>query len=280
MRTLLKTGFALLLLAFVLIGLTFSMLRAQGVNTRGQVAGRELATETRTVAATVTEIDMSGAIDLTLRQGAVPSLTVRGEQRLLGNVDTNQDGDTLQIAVKGMLLHKRLPLQVTLVLPSIASVRIKGNGDSTINGFSGERLDVVLDGSGGVKFNGRFKEVNAQLRGSGEMEVNGGASEKVEVALAGSGQMTVVGSCEKFKVSLSGSGALDAQHLAAEAAALQLHGSGTASVQATKSADVTVHGSGDVSVFGNPGKRDVSRTGSGNVTFRERASSNQPKEDR
>ena len=267
MRTLFKTGFGLLLLAFVLIGLTFSMLRTQGVNTRGQSAGRELASETRTVAASVTEIDVNGAIDLTLRQGALPSMTVRGEQRLLGNVDTNQDANTLQIAVKGMLLHKRLPLQVILVLPAIDSVRIKGSGDSTINGFSGEHLDVLLDGSGLVKFNGRFKDVNAQVRGSGEMEVNGGASENVDVALAGSGQMTVVGSCKQFKASQTGSGTLDAEHLAAEAAVVELHGSGNASVQAIKSVQVTLRGSGDVSVLGSPAERVVSRTGSGDVTF-------------
>ena len=268
MRTLIKIGSALLLLAFVLIGLTFSMLRAEGVNTRGQIEGRELASETRTVPPTINQIDLNGAIDMTLRQGAVPSLTVRGEQRLLGNVDTTQDGNTLLISVKGMLLHKRLPLQVILVLPSVDQVRIKGSGDSTINGFSGERLDVQLAGSGTIKFNGRFKDVNAQVRGSGEMEMNGGASDKVEVDLAGSGQITVVGSCKQFKASQTGTGELDAEHLAAEDALVDVRGSGTSVVQAIKSADVTLHGSGDVSVVGNPGQRLVSRTGSGAVNFK------------
>lgn len=267
MRSLVKIGFGLLLLAFVLIGLTFAMLRTQGVNTRGHGEGRQLASENRPVNASVTEIDMAGAIDLTLRQGAVASMTVRGEQRLLGNVDTVQDGNELQIGVKGMLLHKRLPLQVVLTLPSIDTLRIRGSGDSTINGFSGDRIDVQLDGSGSVKFNGRFKEVNAVVRGSGDMEMNGGASDKVEVALAGSGGMTVVGSCRQFKANQTGSGALDAEHLAAEAALVTLRGSGNSVVQAIISADVTVRGSGDVKVLGNPAERAISRTGSGSVSF-------------
>ena len=269
MRMLLKTGLGLLMLAFVLIGLTFSMLRAQGVNTRNHNVGRELASETRTVSAAVTQIDMNGAIDLTLRQGAVPSLTVRGEERLLGNIVTTQTGTTLQIGVQGMLLHKRLPLQVVLVLPAIDTVHIKGNGDSTVNGFSGEQLDLQLDGSGSVKFNGRYKEVNAQLRGSGDMEMNGGASERVEVALSGSGDLTVVGSSKQFTASLMGSGDLDAEHLAAEAASVELRGSGTSVVQASKSVEVTLRGSGDVRVLGDPGQRVVSRTGSGEVNFTE-----------
>ncbi len=269
MRTLIKIGSGLLLLAVVLIGLTFIMLRSEGVNTRHQTEGRELASETRPVSAEVTEIELTGAIDMTLRQGAVPSMTVRGEKRLLGNVDTYLKGESLQIGIKGMLLHKRLPLQVVLVLPSIDTVRIKGSGDSTVNGFSGDKLDVQLDGSGSVKFNGRFREVSAQVRGSGEMEMNGGASDKVEVALAGSGEMTVVGSCKQFTANQTGSGELDAEHLAAETASLELRGSGTSVVQASKSADVTVRGSGDVQVLGNPAERTVSRTGSGGVNFTE-----------
>lgn len=267
MRILFKIGAALLVLACLLIALTFSMLRAQGVNTRTHTEGRELASQTRPVSAAVTQIDLSGAIDLTLRQGAVPSMTVRGEQRLLANIDTMQDSNTLQIGVKGMLLHKRQPLQVILVLPAIDTLRIRGNGDSTINGFSGERMDIQLSGSGNVKFNGRYKDINAQVRGSGEMEMNGGASDKVEVALAGSGGMTVVGSCRQFKANQTGSGALDAEHLAAEAALVTLRGSGNSVVQAIISADVTVRGSGDVRVLGNPAERVVSRTGSGDVSF-------------
>jgi hypothetical protein len=267
MRTLLKIGSGLLLLALVLIGLSFSFLRTQGVNTRNQTAGRDLTSETRPVSDAITEVKLDGAIDMTLRQGAVPSLTVRGEERLLGNIDTVQKGNTLEISVKGMLLHKRLPLQVVLVLPSVDTVRIRGSGDSTVNGFSGERLDVQLDGSGSIKFNGRFKDVNAQLRGTGDMEMNGGASDKVELTLSGSGDVTVVGSCKEFKASQNGSGELDAEHLAADAASVELNGSGSSVVQVLKRADVSVHGSGQVKVLGNPAERAVSRTGSGSVSF-------------
>jgi hypothetical protein len=125
---------------------------------------------------------------------------VRGEQRMLGNVETTSDSDgTLHIGTSGMLLYHRQPLQVTLVLPSIEDVSVHGSGDSSINGFSGKRIDVNLSGSGNLKFNGRFKEVEANVQGSGELEMNGGASDKVEVSLAGSGKITVVGSARQFK---------------------------------------------------------------------------------
>lgn len=166
MRALMKVGFSLLVLAFLLIGLSYSMLRAQGVSGQPNLAGREINSETRTLGKGIRAIDLSGPIDLTLRQGAVASMVVRGEQRLLGNVDTTTGGDgTLHIGTTGMLLYHRQPLQVTLVLPTIEDIAVRGSGDSTINGFSGDRIDVRLDGSGNVKFNGRFKQVRAAIHG-------------------------------------------------------------------------------------------------------------------
>jgi hypothetical protein len=228
-----------------------------------------VSSETRNIGSDVSQIDLSGPIDMTLRQGAIASLVVRGEKRLLGNIDTTQDGTKLHIGTKGMLLHHRQPLQVVLTLPSIEKLSIRGSGDSTINGFSGDRVDVQLNGSGNVKFNGRYKDVQAAVNGSGDLEMNGGSSDKVAVSLVGSGQMTVVGSCKEFKAEQTGSGDLDAEHLAADVTAVNLRGSGTSVVQALKEADVTLRGSGDVSVLGSPTKRNINKTGSGEVVFKD-----------
>ncbi|RSZ61008.1 DUF2807 domain-containing protein [Massilia atriviolacea] len=267
MRSLLKVGFGLLLLAFVLIGLFYSMLRAQGTSRPANPEGRIVASEVRPVGGGVTTINLGGPIDMTLRQGAVASLTVRGEQRLLGNVETISEGNTLNIDTKGMLLHHKQPLQVVLVLPELDTVRIRGSGDSTVNGFSGDRLELQLNGSGNVKFNGRYREVEAGLQGSGDLELNGGSSDKVDVHVVGSGSMTVVGAAKAFKVVQMGSGDLDAEHLSADAVSIELIGSGSAIVQARKSATAVLRGSGDITVHGNPEDRHITHNGSGDVSF-------------
>jgi hypothetical protein len=271
MRALFKVGFSLLVLAFLLIGLSYSMLRAQGISGASTAEGRAIASETRSLGKGIVSVDLSGPIDMTLRQGQTPSLVVRGEQRLLGNIETVADDDgTLHIGTKGMLLHHRQPLQVVLVLPSLDSLAIHGSGDSTVNGFSGEKLEVQLNGSGNVKFNGRYKDITAGVHGSGELEMNGGSSShSIDVALVGSGQMTVVGQCKEFKVEQTGSGDLNAQHLSADEAAVDLRGSGTSIISASKVAAVKLHGSGDVSVYGSPNERNITKTGSGEVTFKQ-----------
>jgi len=268
MRTLIKVGVSLLLLSFVLIGLSYGMLRANGVTAAAE--SRQLSTETREVPAGVRAVDLGGPIDLTLRYGAAPSLKVRGESRLLGNVDITKDGDVLHIGIRGMVLRHRRPLAVELVLPALNRVTVDGSGESTVNGFSGQRIEVQMEGSGSLRFNGRFRDVDAALSGSGELDLNGGAGiDTFEAALTGSGSMTIVGSARELSATASGSGELDAQHLRADTVKVSQSGSGSSTVQAREKVAASVSGSGDIEVHGNPGERSVSRTGSGSVTFSE-----------
>ncbi|KQX01299.1 hypothetical protein ASC94_01230 [Massilia sp. Root418] len=267
MRALLKVGISMLLLAFALIAVSYSMLRAHGATNPSSAQGRAPASETRDIGNGITSVELSGPIDLTLRQGDKPSLKVRGEQRLLGNVETEQDGNTLHIGTKGMLFHHRRPLQVELVLPSLSELEIHGSGDSTVNGFSGEKLSVQVHGPGNLNFNGRFKKVDAGVHGSGDLTLNTGASDVVTLEMVGSGQIRSSGSCKSLNAELTGSGDLDAQHLASDQVVVNLKGSGTTNVFARKSAELTLNGSGDIRVFGNPDNRNVSRTGSGEVSW-------------
>jgi hypothetical protein len=267
MRALLKIGTGLLVLAFILIGVSYSMLKAYGSTSPTSVAGRSLGTETRKIDAMATVIDLNGPIDLNLTQGPSASLKVRGEQRSLANIETIQDGRDLHIGTKGMLLNPRHRLQVDLVLPSLEELAVHSSGDTKVSGFNGEKMELQLHGSGNVNFNGRYRHLSAAAYGSGHMTLNTGSSEHVELQMVGSGQITSSGSCKKLDAELSGSGDLDARHLSADSVTANLVGAGTMQVFAKQLADLTLRGSGDIRAFGNPGQRNVSRTGSGDVAW-------------
>jgi hypothetical protein len=268
-----KVGFSLLALALLLIGASYSVLRAQGVGagtaSPGSPGSRLVATEKRTLGASVQEVDVSGPINLILRQGPYASLEVRGEQRLLANVDTTVDGGTLRIGPRGILLRHRQPIEVTLVLPTLTELHISGSGQHTVSGFSGERISVNVDGNAGLRFNGRYRDIDAGLHGSGDMELTCGNAERVMADLKGSGHMTLVGGARELHGEIAGSGELDARHLRAEAADLANHGSGSSSLYASKRVQVEMTGSGSVTVYGNPNNREISRTGSGSVSFQD-----------
>jgi len=269
MRALMKVGFGLLLLALLLIGASYSVLRAQGTSGAASPGSRLVATEKRPLGASVAEVEVSGPINLTLRQGTAATLEVRGEQRLLANVDTTVDGGTLHIGPRGILLRHRQPIEVTLVLPTLEHLNISGSGQHNVSGFSGERIEINIDGSGGLRFNGRYREIDAGLHGSGDAEITGGNAERVVADVKGTGHMTLVGGARELHAEIAGAGELDGRHLRAEDVHLIHHGSGTSAVYASKHVNVDMTGSGDVSVYGNPNNREVSRNGSGSVSFQD-----------
>lgn len=267
MRALLKVGFTLLIVAFLLIGVSYSMLRAQGTNGPSSPGSRLVATEPRPLDKAVAKVDLSGPVNLTLRQGPTASLEVRGEQRLLANIDTTVDGDMLHIGPRGILLRHRTPIEVTVTLPSLESLSVNGSGEHTVSGFAGEHLDLALDGSGSMRFNGRYREIMAAVHGSGDLELTGGTSDTVDAAVIGTGRLTLVGTTRVLHAELRGSGDLDARHLRADEVALAQQGSGDSAVYARKRLHAELTGSGEARVFGNPDERSVSRTGSGSVSF-------------
>jgi len=267
MRALLKIGFSLLVAAFLLIGVSYSMLRAHGTNGPSSPGGRLVATEARPLAKAVARVDLSGPVNLTLRQGSTPALEVRGEQRLLANIDTSIDGDVLHIGPRGILLRHRTPIEITVTLPSLESLSINGAGEHTVSGFAGDHLDVALDGSGNMKFNGRYREITAAVHGSGDLELTGGTSDTVDAAVIGSGRLTLVGASRELHAELRGSGDLDARHLRADEVALMQEGSGDCAVYARKRLHAELTGSGELRVYGNPEEHSVSRNGSGTVHF-------------
>jgi hypothetical protein len=269
MRGLFKVGFGLLVLALLLIGASYSMLRAQGTAGAASPGSRLLATDKRTLGASVSEVELSGPINLSLRQGSKASLEVRGEQRLLANVDTTVEGNTLHIGPRGILLRHRQPIEVTLVLPSLERLNLGGSGQHSVSGFSGDSINLNVDGSAGLRFHGRYREIDAALHGTGEVELTGGNADRVNADLKGSGHMTLVGSARELHAEIAGSGELDARHLRAEQVELSHQGSGTSAVYASKRVQVEMTGSGNITIYGNPDNRAVSRNGSGSVSFQD-----------
>jgi hypothetical protein len=269
MRALFKVGFGLLVLALLLIGASYSMLRAQGTSGAASPASRLVDTEKRTLGASIREVELAGPINLTLRQGTSASLEVRGEQRLLANVDTTVDGNTLHIGPRGILLRHRQPIEVTLVLPTLERLTVGGNGQHSVSGFSGDSIELNVDGSAGLRFHGRYREITAALHGTGEVELTGGNADRVSADVKGSGHMTLVGGARELSADVAGSGELDARHLRAEQVELEHQGSGSSAVYASKRVQVAMTGSGNITVYGNPDNRAVSRNGSGSVSFQD-----------
>lgn len=251
---------------FVNATMLAAALCAAGAATTAQA--EDNASETRTVDARAVKVVLDGVIDLQLRQGARAALTISGDKRYLPKVVVTQSGDTLRIGtdLKGIQMN-RPNLRAELTLPNLAELVSAGVGSAEVQGFSGERLRVALDGAGAVKLNAQYRNLDAHLNGAGSMTVNTGNAENVDLNLRGAGQMVVSGQSRSLQARLGGVGSLDAQQLRSDSVNVDMTGLGGATVYAKSAANLRLSGLGSATVYGKPASRNASARGLGHVTW-------------
>jgi hypothetical protein len=215
-------------------------------------------------------VKLDGVVDLKLKQGPVPLLVITGDTRYLAKATTIQSGDTLSIDTEnhGFKMRNRARLRAELTLPKLREVSSESVGWTEIAGFSGDELDLSLDGAGSMKVICDYKVVNATLGGVGRMNIHAANSDGIDLNLRGAGYVTLSGRSKWLKASLGGLGGLDAQQFQAETVTLELSGLGNATVTARQSATLSLSGLGSVTVYGKPLNRSVSVDGLGKVSWK------------
>lgn len=236
-------------------------------------AAPETSTETRTIDARVVRVKLEGVGDLRIRQGATASLVLTGDARLLSRTTTSQRGDSLQIETEGrnggFSFSHGSSLQAELVLPNLRAVSSESVGATTVSGFSGETLEINLDGAGSMSVaSSEYRNVKASLGGVGNLKIQGVNSEMVDLSLGGAGYVTLSGRSKNLRAELGGLGGLDAQACTVEAVTLDLSGLGNATVNAKNSVNLALSGMGSVTVFGKPANRKVALDGLGKVNWK------------
>jgi hypothetical protein len=249
---------------------------------------RAKVSEARPVDARVVRVRLDGVIDLTIRQGAVAQLLLNGERAAITRTTTNQSGDTLVIdndehvrrdrdgrdskdgkeRKGGINFNRSRVLRAELTLPRLRALSSDSVGSTEVFGFSGDELDLSLDGAGAMKVVSEYKVVNASLGGIGSMNIQSGNSERIDLNLHGAGYVTLIGRTRLLKASLGGLAGLDAEKFQADTVNLDMSGLGNASVLARQNAVLNLSGMGSVTVYGKPERRSVSIDGLGKVSWK------------
>jgi hypothetical protein len=229
----------------------------------------EETTETRAVDARVVRVKLDGVINLKLSQGAVPSLRIIGDDRQVGKVTAVQAGDTLQLDTDTPHIKvNRASVRAELVLPHLRELVSEGVGTTEVSGFSGDDIDITLDGAGSMKIVSAFRRLKANLGGVGSMHVWVADSDAVDLDLQGAGYVTIGGRSKTLRASLGGLGGLNAQQFQADSVDIDLSGLGNATVNARTNANLHLSGLGSVTVYGKPLNRNVSVDGLGKVSWK------------
>ncbi|WP_295999301.1 DUF2807 domain-containing protein [Rugamonas sp.] len=250
--------------------LQFGLLLTAFFTLFGRAQADETSTETQVIDARVVRVKIDGMLDLKVRQGAVPSLTITADKTVLAKLTAVQSGDTLHFDTEshGFKFSRSSGARAVLVLPALREVVSDGVGSTEINGFSGEQIDLTLEGAGSMKMTCDYKKLKANLGGVGSMTLWVSENDSVDLDLRGAGYITIGGHSKMLNATLGGLGSLNAQQLQADSATVELSGLGNATVSAKTNATLNLSGLGSVTVYGKPLNRNVSVDGLGKVTWK------------
>lgn len=191
-----------------------------------------------------------------------PSLAVTAGEHVIDAIETDVDGDTLDIGMRGW--SNPGPVHVDLALPAVDALRLAGSGTVTGALADGHDIDVEVTGSGQILLDpARADTVTLSVSGSGDIALDVQADD-VTTSITGSGTIELAGQTSSLELTLPGSGELLADGLTARDAAVDIIGSGRATVHVTETLDVVITGSETVRHAADP---CVSQTitGSGSV---------------
>lgn len=208
-----------------------------------------VVTETRTTS-DYDAIKISGSFDVDLVAGQEGKIILKGEENLLSAIKVEVEDNVLKVYVeRNSNIRPSIgkKIQITIPFDKISEVNLSGSGNI-------QSKDVIK--------NDKFL---AKLSGSGNFNL-AVDSNNLELNLSGSGNVRLKGNANNFTTKLSGSGDIDTTELQSKIVDVNVSGSGNSKINCKESLTARVSGSGNIKYTGNPEKRDVKVSGSGNIS--------------
>ena len=228
------------------------------------------ARECRELTANVTNVVMSGPMQLMLRSSVQPALYIQGDPKLVEKVTTRIEGNTLYIGTRGIFVAVgKMPAPVVeLSLSSLEKLALSGSGPVLVQEMKGNTLDIDSRGSGDLSMTAQYQKISVKALGSGSVKLRVTNSQDTTVLSRGSGSISLEGKTTQLHADVLGSGGLNAIALESNRATIQMSGSGDVAVNVSEEIKAAITGSGQCQIQGNPSRRVIQHTGSGQVIWR------------
>lgn len=166
----------------------------------------QVSTESRN-AANFIKIVTNGSTEVHVAQGANFSVQVKGYSNLLPYMQTEVNGNTLNIGYRPGVNIKNDNVEVFVTLPVLESVATNGSGNVDAKGtFNGNALQASISGSANISIEaGNVSLFKVNSSGSGNVRALGLTAQNADVSISGSGTAEVW-AIAKLKATISGSG--------------------------------------------------------------------------
>lgn len=251
---------AFLVLAVTLVACNPSTAKDKGATPDG-IASTTGATSA--VLAPFSQLRAAGPVDVDVTVGKPQAIAVScSDGGPTSRVSVRVDGARLVIDAPSKTRCK-----ATVSTPALEATEVTGSGNVTVSGKA-----TLAEASGGGSGDLVVETVEtdtftAHVTGSGELRVRSLTAKSAKIELRGSGDVDLAGKSNSVDVQASSSGSLRAKSLVADSVTANVTGSGDVALHATKKADVTLAGSGDATIAGNPPEKTKKVVGSGSLKF-------------
>ena len=195
-------------------------------------------------------IEVLGSYDVIFTDGEVGKIKIKAPDNILPLIQTEVSDDLLKIDTGKNRYKLKEPIIIYVPVDSrLKQVDIKGSADI----YSEKNLET--------------KALNVDIYGSGDVRLQVEAS-SLALKIDGSGDIRVGGKTDNLSININGSGDVEVPNLKAEKAVININGSGGVSAYVTEDVDISIAGSGDVIIKGNPKKVKRIINGSGRVSVK------------
>jgi hypothetical protein len=195
-------------------------------------------------------VEVLGSYDVIFTDGEVSKIKIKAPDNILPLIQTEVSDGLLKIGAEKNRYKVKEPIIIYVPVDSrLKQVDIKGSADI----YSEKNLET--------------KALNVGIYGSGDVRLQVEAS-SLALKIDGSGDIRVGGKTDNLSININGSGDVEVPNLKAEKAAISISGAGDVSAYVTEDVDISIVGSGDVTIKGNPKKVKQKINGSGGVNVK------------
>ena len=124
--------------------------------------------------------------DVRIRTGSVPTITIDGDDNVIGLISTEIHGQTLLIS-DSKPYSTRMPLEISIGAPDIDIVSLYGSGDVSVAELNSEHVKFVIEGAGSITASGETNKLSASITGSGDLLLEKLISKHGNIKIIGSG---------------------------------------------------------------------------------------------
>jgi len=185
--------------------------------------------ETRTVAP-FHAVTFAGSWNVDVKVGKENSVVIEGKKDLIARVKTEVVDGELRVGLDGNIIsslfgsHDLGNLTAHITTPDLTAFALNGSGKADIDGLTGGKTSIVLDGSGDITAKGKLESLTLAVNGSGTADLSGLESTKASATINGSGD-AIIDPRETLTAVINGSGQVNYLREGVKVTSV-IHGSG------------------------------------------------------